>query len=374
MKRVDHGILNCGEGGTARAISTFPSFAVLTDKSLIATYRVGTTKDSADEMVEVRRSSDGGRTWSEPERPFPAPHAMGSSVKAVHITPLGGTHLLAAALIVDRETYPGKGLFNEETEGALPLTIALKDSHDNGKTWTDWRIMPVPDDVGPPSLTNPVMLLPSGRLAMSLETNKHYQDSSKWYQRVDYFFSDDNGQTWKDRQTVSEDPSGRIFYWDQRAGICPDGRFVSYSWTYDSEIKKYLNIHRSFGSDEGATWTEPEDIGVADQASHPAILPDGRVVLAWVDRFQSQSIKARMSVTPAAPFLPETEVELYKLETEPAGSATGEGDTGELLAEMSIWNYGLPFADVLPDGDVLVLHYEGDANRMQVCWSRLTVD
>jgi hypothetical protein len=374
MKRVDHGILNCGEAGTPRAISTFPSFAVLTDGSLFATYRVGTTKDSEDEMVEVRRSNDGGRTWSEPETPFPAPHAMGSSVKEVYITPLGGTHLLAVALIVDRETYPGKGLFNEETEGVLPLSIALKDSHDNGKTWTDWRIMPVPDDVGPPSLTNPVMLLPSGRLAMSLETNKDYQDSSKWYQRVDYFFSDDNGQTWNDRQTVSQDPSGRIFYWDQRAGICPDGRVVTYSWTYDSEIKKYLNIRRSFGSDEGTTWTEPEDIGITDQASHPAILPDGRVVLAWVDRFQSQSIKARMSVTPEAPFLPETEVELYKLETEPAGSATGGGDTGELLAEMSIWNYGLPFADVLPGGDVLVLHYEGDAEKMQVCWSRLAVD
>ncbi|MFM1550363.1 MAG: hypothetical protein ACKJSG_13255 [Lentisphaeria bacterium] len=48
MKRVDHGILNCGEAGTARAISTFPSFAVLTDKPLFATYRVGTTKDSED--------------------------------------------------------------------------------------------------------------------------------------------------------------------------------------------------------------------------------------------------------------------------------------------------------------------------------------
>jgi len=374
MKRVDHGILNCGEAGTPRAISTFPSFAVLTDGSLFATYRVGTAKDSADEMVEVRRSNDGGRTWSEPETPFPAPHAMGSSVKEVYITPLGGAHLLAVALMVDRETYPGKGLFNEETEGVLPLTIALKDSYDNSKTWTDWRSMPVPDDVGPPSLTNPVMLLPSGRLAMSIETNKHYHDSSKWFQRVDYFFSDDNGQTWNDRQTVRQDPSGRVFYWDQRAGICPDGRLVTYSWTYDSEIKKYLNIRRSFGSDEGTTWTEPEDIGITDQASHPAILPDGRVVLAWVDRFQSQSIKARMSVTPEAPFLPETEVELYKLETEPAGFATGEGDTGELLAEMSIWNYGLPFADVLPDGDVLVLHYEGDAEKMQICWSRLAVE
>ena len=373
MKRIDHGILNCGEAGTRRAISTFPTFAVLTDGSLFATYRVGTAKDSADETVEVRRSSDGGRTWSEPETPFSAPHAMGSSVKEVCITPLGGTHLLAVALMVDRETYPGKGLFNEETEGVLPLTIALKDSHDNGKTWTDWRIMPVPDDVGPPSLTNPVMLLPSGRLAMSIETNKHYHDSSKWYQRVDYFFSDDNGQTWDDRQTICQDPSGRVFYWDQRAGICPDGRIVTYSWTYESESEKYLNIHRRFASDDGTSWTEPEDIGITDQASHPAILPDGRVVLAWVDRFQSQSIKARMSATPEAPFLPETEVELYKLETEPAEFATGAGNTGELLAEMSIWNYGLAFADLLPDGDVLVLHYEGDADKMQVCWSRLAV-
>ena len=54
-----------------------------------------------------------------------------------------------------------------------------------------------------------------------------------------------------------------------------------------------MNIHRRVSSDGGHTWSAPEDIGVTDQAAHPAVLPDGRTVLAWVDRFQSQSIKAR---------------------------------------------------------------------------------
>ena len=93
MKRVDHGILNCGEGGTDLDISKFCStHRQTTVRNLSRRYHQGLGR----QMVEVRRSSDGGRTWSEPERPFSAPHAMGSSVKAVHITPLGGTHLLAA--------------------------------------------------------------------------------------------------------------------------------------------------------------------------------------------------------------------------------------------------------------------------------------
>jgi len=373
LKVIEQGILNSGEAGTGRAISTGASVASPADGTLLATYRVGSTKDSADGTVELRRSVDGGRTWSDPETPFETTFdGVRGSVRLAYITWLEGDHLLAAGLWIDRTAYPGQPLFNDETEGCLPMKVLLSDSNDLGRTWSPWRELPVPEDAGPPSLTNPVLRLASGRLAISIETNKTYEDPGPWYQRVVYCYSDDQGRTWSAPVTTCQDPAARIFHWDQRAAVCPDGRIVTYSWTYDRESCRYLNIQRRFSPDEGATWSEPEDLGFADQASHPAILEDGRTVLAWVDRFGSQSIRARLAPDVDGPFPAESEVELYRLETSP-GSNVGAGDTGELLAQMGNWNYGLPYAEVLKDGDVIVVHYEGTSSAMRICWSRLSV-
>ena len=373
MRISDRGVLNCGEPSSRRAMSTFPTVTSLADGTLLATYRVGAAKDSADETIELRRSGDGGRTWSDPVSPFETTvSGTSGSLKVAYVTPMAEEHLIAAALWVDREAYPGKPLFNDETEGCLPMAVLLSDSHDFGKTWMPWRVLPLPEEFGPPSLTSPLLLLPSGRLAASIETNKSYEDTSRWFQHVAYVYSDDCGQTWGSPVTVCQDPTARIFNWDQRAGVCPDGQLMTFTWTYDRETTRYLNVQRRLSSDEGETWTAPDDLGFADQPSHPAILPDGRVVVAWVDRFRSRSIRARLSERNEAPFLPETEVVLYELEANIPDTAAGEGNTGNLLAEMSVWNFGLPFAEALPDGDVMVVYYEGTASYMKASWGRLS--
>ncbi len=374
MRIGERGTLNEAVPGTRRAVSTFPSVAPLADGSLLACYRVGSGKESEDETIELRRSEDGGRSWSDPVVPFDAATVAGrrGTLRLCYITPLAGDRLLAAAMWVDREAYPGMPLFNERTEGCLPMAILLADSRDLGQSWSEWRHVRLPEEVGPPSLTSPLLRLPSGRLAMSIETNKAYEDPSPWLQRVVYFYSDDDGRTWDKGHVVCRDPAARIFHWDQRAAVAPDGRLITFTWTYDRETSRYLNIRRRISSDEGASWTEGDDLGFADQPSHPAILPDGRVVLAWVDRFQSRSIRSRLAPACDAPFAPESEVVLYEREVSaPAAAAGATGSTGDLLVEMGAWNYGLPFAEALPDGDALVVYYEGSERAMSIRWARL---
>ena len=373
MKIVDRGLINRGHPDTRRAFSTFPAVIPLADGSLIASYRVGSGKDAADGTLELKRSADDGRTWGAPQAPFATTlNGVAGSLRVGYITDLGDGHLLLVALWVDRQTHPGRPLFNEVTEGCLPMAIVLADCRDLGRTWSSWRTVPMPADIGPPSLTNPVLALPSGRLALSVESNKTYLDEGSWMQRVVYLYSDDKGQTWSQPVTTCQDPTGRIFNWDQRAGVAPDGRLATFTWTYDRQTTRYLNIQRRLSPDEGTTWSAPDDLGFADQAAHPAIFPDGRTVLAWVDRFQSRSIRARLAPAIDAPFAAQTEVELYCQQTTPQ-SVEGQGDTGDLLAEMGLWNFGLPFAAALPDGDALVVYYEGDDSCMQVSWARLCV-
>lgn len=369
MRLIASGFLSRAEPGTNRANLTFPMALSLSDGTLIATLRSGPDKDSAADRIELYRSVDNGTSWSGPTFPFVSPDVdgIGGSLKICYLTELRPGRLIAAAMWIDRTTYPGQPLFNAETEGCLPMSILIADSVDNGASWSEWRHIPMPDEIGPASLTSPLLKLADGRLAMSIETNKPYLDRSKWQQRAVYFHSADEGRTWSAPVTVAEDPSGRIFNWDLRAAVAPDGRIASFAWTYDSQTSTYLDIHRRISADGGMSWTPPEPIGVSDQAARPAIRPDGSMVLAWVDRFGSKSIRARHAPAIDAPFDPASEVVIY---THGAGEAAS-ADTGDMLASMDLWSFGLPFTEVLPNGEVLVFYYAGEPKALDVRWARL---
>jgi BNR repeat-like domain len=378
MDVVERGVVSAAVPGTSRAFSTFPAFVVLADGSLLITYSIGTGKDTDDLDIELRRSTDGGRTWTDPENPFETTiQGRRGSLKAAPITRLDGDHLIVAGLWIDREAFPGQPLFNPETEGCLPMTVLLADSPDAGRTWTPWRIVPMPHDIGPPSLTNAVLRLADGRLVLSIESNKPYLDASKWFQRVVHLRSSDGGTTWSEPVTVCEDPTGRIANWDQRGAIAPDGRLVTFTWTYDTESATYLNVRRRISADGIAPLGPPEDLGFADQPGHPAVLADGRVVLAWVDRFGTASIRARQAAAIDAPFDPASEVVIHdpgthRTHATGAPAAADATATGEILVDMGTWSYGLAFAEALPDGDVGVVHYAaGERGGTDVRWARV---
>lgn len=353
-------------------MATFPNVTALPDGSLIASYRVGFNKDTPDETIELRWSFDLGTTWSEPVSPLSSIFdGKAGSLKHFYTTCFPDNRLLGCALWVDREAYPGKPLFNPETEGCLPMAILFAESIDGGRTWARWRHVPVTEDVGPPSLTSPALRLPNGEIVVSIETNKNYLDSSTWYQRVAYVSSRDEGNSWSAPYTVSQDPIAKIFYWDQRAATHADGRILALSWVYDRVANRYLNIQRRVSADAGQSWSTPLDLGFADQPSRPAILPDGRVVLAWVDRYGTQSIRARLADGLDAAFQPETEIVIHDSREQRTDSTE---NTGQMLAEMSLWTYGLPYAEPLPNGEVMVVYYAGGENGLDVRWARISPD
>jgi hypothetical protein len=372
MQIVAEGIVSKSEPGTERATLTFPTVTALSNESMLATWRSGSTKDCDDNAVEFSVSEDHGETWGAPFRPFEAPTTVRGkrgSIGVCYLTEHEPARLLAAMMWVDRESYPGKGIFNPETEGCLPMAILLAESEDLGRTWSPFWEVPMPEEIGPPSLTNPILVMKDGSLGLSIESNKTYHDASKWYQRVVLFHSTDKGRSWGAPVIAGFDPTGRIYNWDQRVGVGPDGRVAAHLWTYDTEAQTYLNIHRRISADSGHTWSEAEDLGFTDQASHPAMLPDGRVVLAWVDRFGSGSIRARLAGAIDGSFDPGSELIIY----DHAGATESNEDSAGALG-LSVWSYGLPYAEALSNGDVLVVYYAGSEKAMDVRYARIRVD
>ena len=372
LQIVQSGTISYGEAGTSRAILTTPSITALSNNTILATLRAGSTKDSADETVELYRSVDNGENWEQILNPFhiaQVNHAV-SSFRICHITEISSDHLIAASMWIDRQSYPDQPLFNPTTEGCRPMGIFVADSHNQGQTWSEWRFVPMTPDIGPPSLTNPILKLSDGTLILSIETNKEWNDTSKWYQRVVFLHSTDQGMTWSKPTTASFDPTGQIYNWDQRACVSPDNRIATFAWTYDTLAHEYLNIHRRISSDGGRSWTEPEDLGFSDQAAHPAVFSDGRVVLAWVDRFCSQSIRARLATNVDAPFDPASEVIVYQHNAEFIKQSENLSDD---LQEMGLWTFGLPHCTAMPNGDVIVVYYAGNEETMDIRYARIAV-
>ncbi len=370
MEIINTGYISRAEPGTTRACITFAAVTALADGTLLATARAGQDKDCDGELIEFYRSNDNGQSWSKPEIPFRDVMVNGhlGTLKLCYLTEISPGHVLAAAMWIDREAHPGKPLFNSDTEGCLPMAILLADSHDRGQSWSPWRQVPMPDNIGPPSLTNPILKLANCTLAMSIETNKHYRDTSKWKQKAVFFHSTDLGQSWTGPVSVAEDRTARIFNWDLRCGVGVDDRIATFAWTYDTEAEKYVNIHRRISGDGGYSWDAQVDLGFADQAGPPAMLADGRVLLVWVDRFGDQCIRARVAPAIDAPFDADSEVVVYKHQTPPDA---GSRDMGDLLAGMEMWSFGLPYATALNDGDVLISFYAGNSQAMDIHFARL---
>ncbi|HMP39127.1 MAG TPA: sialidase family protein [Roseiflexaceae bacterium] len=368
MRIIERGMLAAGIAGTPRATLTFPMLLALPDGGLLATYRTGSTKDCADETIELRRSADGGRTWSAPITPFDEPHA---GLKLCYLTQAAPDRLLAAAMWVDHAAYPGAPLFNPQTEGCLPMAILLAESPDAGHSWSAWRQITLPAELGPPSLTSPLVSLPDGTLVMSIESNKHYHDSNPWRQQVVLFHSADGGASWGSPYVAGADPAGQIFNWDQRLAVAHDGRIGAFVWTFNREANRYHNIHRRVSSDGGKHWSVAEDLGFADQPGRPTVLPDGGVVLPYVDRFGSCAIRIRYAPDLAAAFDPASDLVIYQHHSAAAGSAD---TTGAALADMGIWSFGLPFSLLLPDGDLLVAYYAGSGATLDIHWVRIRRD
>lgn len=348
-------------------VATFPSLTLLRDGSLLALYRIGASKDSDGSVTELRRSSDNGQTWSQPEAPFSNYFGgVRGSLQVVYATALPDG-LLATALWVDREAFPGQPLFHPETEGCLPMRILVANSADLGRSWSPWREVAVTPDIGPPSLTSPAIVTPAGRIIISIESNKPYLDRSVWLQRVVHCESTDGGATWSAPRTVCADPSGAVFHWDQRLAAAPGGTLAAFSWTYEKAANRYLPIRRHVSRDGGRAWIT-DQLNFADQPSHPAVLPDARTVLAWVDRYGSRSIRARLAPSIDGEFAASSEVVLYQA----ASPAHQTSDTAGMLTDMGLWSFGLPYAEALPGGrEVLVVYYAGAPDCMDIRWCRL---
>jgi hypothetical protein len=366
---IDEGVVFASEPETSRSSLAFPGVCVLPSGRWLASCRAAPQKTpTRGQHVLLSYSDDEGASWSTPAAPFEPPAIDGKTglFRGAYLTALGEGEVLAALIWVDYSD-PDADFFNEETEGLLDTHIFFSRSCDSGHTWSTPRLMDTaPFDV-PTPLTGPVLLGKDGGWICQFETIKHYHDRSEWRHSSVLMFSRDEGVSWPEYSRASLVGEDKIFYWDQRPGVAPDGSVLDFFWTYDNANATYLNIHaRTF---KDGVWSEYWDTGVPGQPAPPVYLCDGRIVMVYVDRTNEPILKLRVSEDNSRTWPQSSEAVLYELKS--ASQIRDKNSMQDAWAEMGAYSLGLPATALLPNGDLLVVFYAGpQSDQTDVRWLR----
>jgi hypothetical protein len=377
LEIVASGVIAAGKPGTDYQSYAFPQICVLPGGRWICSFRAAPTKSAvAPQRSLFTRSDDEGKTWSEPVEAFVPPPIAGTqgSFRALAMTPLGDRRVLAVLYWVD-SSRPSLPFFNESTEGLLDSRIFLARSEDDAATWSKPAMVDTAPYHCPTPITGPVLRLANAELACQFELNKSYNDPSPWRHASVLLFSKDGGLSWPEHVEAARDPDNRIFYWDQRPVVLPDGRILDVFWTFDRQTSTYLNIHARESMDNGRTWSELWDTSVPGQPAPPVPLPDGTIGLVYVDRTGPPQIKMRTSGDGGRTWPKDSEIVLKKSQL--ANQTWDKSTMQDAWAEMAQFALGLPATAVARNGDVVVVYYSGpetdrtDIEYVRVCSAKL---
>ena len=234
-----------------------PTTVLLEDgKTMIAVYPKGHGKGA----IVMKRSSDGGLTWSQ-RLPVPENWSTSLETPTIHrtIDPEGRKHLI---------------LFS----GLYPARMAVSD--DDGTTWTPLRAL---GDWGGIVVMGSVVRLKDGRyLAMFhddgrfLHANGRLTDTMTLYKT----FSRDGGLSWSEPEAVFA--ADTIHLCEPGILRSPEGNQLA------ALLRENTRTHNSFvifSSDEGKSWSAPHELPLTLTGDRHTgkYSPDGRVLISFRD-------------------------------------------------------------------------------------------
>jgi len=238
-----------------------PSTLLLEDgKTILCAYPKGHGKGA----IQLKRSDDGGRTWSA-RLPVPENWATSLETPSLHrvIDPRGRRRVILWS-------------------GMHPARLAL--SEDDGATWSplkpagDWGGIVVMGSV------EPLRTGPGHYLAMFHDDGRYIRKGGSLEKPVRFTLyqtlSTDGGLTWGEPRAIES--STKVHLCEPGILRSPDGRQMA---ALLRENSRRQNSHVIFSNDEGLTWSEPRQLpGALTGDRHTArYTPDGRLFISFRD-------------------------------------------------------------------------------------------
>ena len=336
---------------------------------VVCLYRRGSAKHGPDGTLQLQRSCDGGRNWSEPVAAYDrTPRTPPESVINGALMSQGN-ELLAAVASLDM-VNPNVYVFGEEA-AAFPHYTGLCRSADGGRTWDE----PVRVDTSPYGgarvgiATNPYRLA-DGALCLPLEV---CLDCGP--QATAAVVSRDGGCTFSPPQLLVGDLSGALSLCDARLTRLSDGTYLMHLWTFEYKGERTLHVHQS-RSTYGLVWSSPEPTNIRGQISHPLEVEPGLLIAVCNHREPPEGNQLWWSFDQGRTWC-EAPVHLWDVAADrvlgqPAAQA-GEACRQEVWNALPKFAFGTPSLQVLEDGSVLLLYWAtiGGVIHIRACRFKL---
>jgi hypothetical protein len=236
-----------------------PTTVLLEDRQTILTVY---PKGHGRGAIVMKRSTDGGRTWSE-RLPVPESWATSLEVPTIHrvVDPQGKKRLIVWS-------------------GLYPARLAV--SEDDGATWSELK--PVGDWGGIVVMGSVVELKdgPGRYLALFHDDGRFLTKDGKKSPEFQLLqtLSTDGGLTWSAPEVIQR--SAKVHLCEPGAIRSPDGKEIA---VFLRENRRVQNSHVIFSRDEGKSWTVPRELpGALTGDRHVAkYAPDGRLLISFRD-------------------------------------------------------------------------------------------
>ncbi len=270
----------------ARDVTTFcPTVCVLSDGSIVCTYRHGKEKHSRDGKLLSQRSTDGGATWHDPVVVFDGmsrPNPLSVHTGAVCV--LDRTSLLAVFTAVDAQD-PQAYIFSEAGR-TLEQRFYVTRSFDGGLRWSDAEAQIIPGVPYNFYIGSQPFLTRDGAIFLPIEATLPGA-----VEIILGTVSTNQGASWEPVWNCLADPEQKIGYGDPRYCLLPDGGIVMLAWTWRIADEQPMPVHRCFSTNHGRTWTRPVSTNVASQIMNPLALDEESLIAVSNVRTRPEGIR-----------------------------------------------------------------------------------
>ncbi len=366
MKILEQGcIYDATKSTNTKRTCCCTSFRLLSSGKILASFRLGSNKDSADGNCLVAESVDWGKNWTIISDGFEtALDSIAGEIRVAELSEMADGSVVAFVLWVDRRT--GKVLYDGQTDSVLPTKLAMTRSSDGGKTWGIYQKLDTKNFLGP-AISGPTLHLPEQGWLVPFE---NFQPGSGIHTANALFSS--NGETFDRLLTVAHDSQNKVYFFDARHAQSPKtGRLVAMFWTYNRQTEKDEDIHIAWGDPAILKWERPFSTGIRGQVCQPLPLIDGRLAAFYVHRHPPGSLRLILSEDNGKTWDRQNELVVYKCDSTKQKGLDGKSNYAQYWDDMLMtWTFGHPTGVLLPDNTLLLGYYAGpNVNCLSVYWA-----
>ena len=322
-----------------------PRMAVLPSGEIVCSFMFTAHTATNDFNPVLTRSTDHGRTWTEPRFVWPHLSSRWSNFTSISRDPYSGQlFLYGIRTIID---IPGEPIWSTATMGLKANELIWSSSTDDGHSWREPTVIPMPIP-GSADAPGPICVTRTGRWLVCYSPGNTFDPGLKVdHNQVIVLFSDDQGQTWQHRTMLrfADATSMGAEAWVIELA---DGRLLGTCWQVAAPGGELPNVF-SLSSDGGTTWTPTTSTGTLGQTTALAALPDGRALFLYNQRKHGDPGVRHAVVRPTdTDFGIEHDDYVWRAETRTQSTSSGD------LSEWSDFSFGEPSLVALQDGTWLV--------------------